>query len=342
MSFVNGPEASAAGEGFFLVVILALSMVGDEDTEEGTKGVDVLKDLLIPPEDIPSAQLGTYRLSFGAADGVPDYPGGTFDPGEFPNDPVDLLSVIDPLGRNLGSISGLAPLGLTVLDIAAATSRSQIEALFFSGNDVFLFGGGSQTVRALSGNDSVLAGAGHDTVFGGLGNDSLNGDAGNDTLYGEDGIDSLFGGAGADKEYGGAGNDLVHGGDGADILNGGAGNDKIVGGFGRDMLTGGLGRDAFVYQTLSRFNGQESGITAAARDVITDFQHGQDKIDPSFILVQKFKFLGTGPLTGLGQIHYKFVGSDTLVEMSTDADAGAELSILLKGHITLTAGDFVL
>ena len=55
----------------------------------------------------------------------------------------------------------------------------------------------------------------------------------------------------------------------------------------------------------------------------------------------------TGVLFGEGPIWSSADGTvvftnDTLVEISTDADRGAELSILLKGHIGLSASDFIL
>ena len=67
-------------------------------------------------------------------------------------------------------------------------------------------------------------------------------------------------------------NDLLIGGSGNDRLSGGAGNDWILGFGGKDILTGGAGADLF------EFRAGDSGVGGNARDVITDFEHGSDKI----------------------------------------------------------------
>jgi len=69
---------------------------------------------------------------------------------------------------------------------------------------------------------------------------------------------TVTGGTGADTLLGGAGNDTI---------NGGAGNDTITGGLGIDTLTGGAGADRFVL-------GTGANLTAANRDIITDFTAG--------------------------------------------------------------------
>lgn len=259
--------------------------------------------------------------------------------GDSPAETLGSLEVRALDNTLLFSLSGFSS---TFAALTGFTTAAQVFNFFFGGDNRISLNKSNNFADASSGNDTVYAGAGNDTIYGGAGNDGLNGDAGTDRLFGVSGSDGMFGGIGNDFAYGGDGHDTVQGGDGNDTLRGDAGNDRIIGGFGRDTLTGGSGRDTFVYQTLSKFNGKESGITSTLRDTITDFRHGQDKIDPSFILVPKFKYLGAAALTGLGQIHYKFVGHDTLVEISTDADKAAELSILLKGHIQLSASDFVL
>ncbi len=85
----------------------------------------------------------------------------------------------------------------------------------------------------------------------------------------------MAGGGAADDAAGGGGADLLVGGGGADTLDGGAepdaliggiGDDMLIGGRGADVLTGSGGADAFVFQ--------EGG----GRDVITDFQVGEDNL----------------------------------------------------------------
>jgi Ca2+-binding RTX toxin-like protein len=60
--------------------------------------------------------------------------------------------------------------------------------------------------------------------------------------------------------FGDAGNDHLFGSDG---------NDQLTGGAGDDVLTGGVGNDTFNFSTAE---GDE-------RDVITDFQSGQDVVN---------------------------------------------------------------
>jgi len=85
-----------------------------------------------------------------------------------------------------------------------------------------------------------------------------------ETMNGNGGDDILFGNGGNDTVLGGADNDVLDGGKGNDILDGGSGN---------DILTGGPGHDTFVFAPV-----EPDGLPGG-NDVITDFVHGQDKID---------------------------------------------------------------
>jgi len=178
--------------------------------------------------------------------------------------------------------------------------------------------------------DQIHGGGGADALFGFDGNDFLFGDAGNDTLIGGKGADALNGGEGFDTASyasaastvcvnlatnvgsfgdaegdtfssiekvigsnhddvliannagivldGGAGHDFLMGGAGLDVLTGGAGDDTLIGGRGFDVLTGGAGADRF------EFNSGDGP------DLVTDFQHGIDKI----VLDQGFSSLPFG------------------------------------------------
>jgi hypothetical protein len=75
---------------------------------------------------------------------------------------------------------------------------------------------------------------------------------------------------------------------------------------------------------------------------ITDFKHGFDNIDLGAILPTSFHAPSLKPLKGLGDIHYSYQGANTLLEISTDSDAGAEMQILLHGHVGYLKSDFVL
>ena len=70
---------------------------------------------------------------------------------------------------------------------------------------------------------------------------------------------------------GGAGVDTVTGTTGADTISTGAGADVITGGNGIDTITGGAGADTFTYTAVAQ-------STGTARDSITDFVSGTDKI----------------------------------------------------------------
>lgn len=67
---------------------------------------------------------------------------------------------------------------------------------------------------------------------------------------------------------GGSGDDFLAGGGRNDLMDGGAGRDTLNGGAGHDTLRGGAEADVFVFNDL----------VAGERDVIADFQIGEDQI----------------------------------------------------------------
>ncbi len=180
-----------------------------------------------------------------------------------------------------------------------------------AGDDTLIGGTGNDTLSGGTGTDSLDGGDGHDELAGGPGDDYLHGGAGNDWLAGGSGSDWLAGGAGRDALEGGDGNDVLLGDDnflrylsfeepvgdepvaadmsgqsitsepgeivpasflvpgGDDTLYGGAGDDRLDGGYGNDELSGGPGADVFLFS-------YDSG-----RDVVTDFQIDEDRIDLS-------------------------------------------------------------
>ena len=136
-----------------------------------------------------------------------------------------------------------------------------------------------------------------------------------------------------------------------DTINGGAGDDRITGAGSKDQLTGGAGFDVFDYNSV-----KDSGKTATTRDAITDFKHGQDKIDLRDIDAslkkigdQAFKFIGQSAFhQTAGELHFaKFdnpgkLHDFTLLEGDINGDGRADFQIELKGLIALAKGDFVL
>ena len=139
-----------------------------------------------------------------------------------------------------------------------------------------LGGGGGDTIRGDAGGDHVLAGEGNDRVAGG---------GGDDALFGEEGRDDVAGGAGADWLFGGEGDDR---------LDGGTEDDRLYGGEGSDELTGGAGKDTFVF-------GTEAGV-----DTVTDFTHGEDRIDLS-------RFAG---VSELGDLEIAVYGATAVIDLN--------------------------
>ena len=80
------------------------------------------------------------------------------------------------------------------------------------------------------------------------------------------------GNAAANRVVGNAMANLLDGGAGNDRIVGGGGNDIVRGGLGRDIMTGGSGRDVFDFNLYQ-------DTRHAAADIITDFRHGEDRID---------------------------------------------------------------
>ncbi|MCR6673591.1 VCBS domain-containing protein [Devosia ginsengisoli] len=215
------------------------------------------------------------------------------------------------------------------------------------GNDIVYGGNGDDTIYAGSGNDTVHGGNGDDTIDGGSGDDILNGDAGDDHILGGSGNDTIDGGTGDDYLLGGSGDDFIYGNGGSDQLVGGAGDDILWGGAGRDTLTGGDGADVF------RFWNAEDSVRGGARDVITDFEKGVDKIDLSQYDANieidgpnQFFFRGSGTASrkeDAGFLKFYHENGKTFIVGGTDSnpDGLGELLIELDGVYDLTADDFI-
>jgi serralysin len=145
------------------------------------------------------------------------------------------------------------------------------------GDDVLSGGDGQDVMSGGPGNDLLEGGAGddrlagsfdRDTVRGGDGDDVIGGGPGRDLLDGGPGKDQLGGGEGDDTVLGGSGDDFLAGGGRNDLMEGGTGRDTLNGGAGHDTLRGGAEADVFVFNDL----------VAGERDVIADFQIGEDHI----------------------------------------------------------------
>jgi serralysin len=190
-----------------------------------------------------------------------------------------------------------------------------------------------------TGTDISGTGTAKDTITG---FENANGGGGDDIIYGTGAANVLDGG--------GSGADLLFGLGGNDTLKGGVGMDHLVGGAGKDVLTGGTEADHFVYTALS-----DSGITAATRDVITDFSQADgDKIDLSAIDANTktpgndaFNFIETNvKFTGhAGELRAYWSATGQIIEGDVNGDKKADFSIALNDPthaITLGSGDFIL
>ena len=149
-------------------------------------------------------------------------------------------------------------------------------------------------------------------------------------------------------------------------IRGNGGNDRMAGGLGVDVLTGGAGADVFVFTSTSDSAAGQSGIInngsysasggQGLRDVITDFTHGQDRIDLSAIDAnskvagnQAFSWRGTGNFTGApGQLIERIynpagtANDKTIIYGDINGDARADFQIELTGLKTITVSDFIL
>jgi Ca2+-binding RTX toxin-like protein len=225
---------------------------------------------------------------------------------------------------------------------------------------------GNNTLDGGIGNDTLNGGAGIDTLIGGAGNDVYVVDSITDTLTellagAAGGIDTVqssvtfslaaianierltltgatninaTGNALGNIITGNTGANILDGGIGNDSLDGGAGNDTLIGGNGRDSLIGGIGADTYAYSAIG-----ESGLGAAARDVITGFISGTDKLN--------FSAMDANAITGAGQLVYHYEGTGaseiTVIQGNTNSTLSPDFEVALLGHIVFNAAtDIVL
>lgn len=199
-------------------------------------------------------------------------------------------------------------------------------------NNLLLGTAGRDLMRGFEGNDELRG-------FGG--NDIQKGGKGDDDLFGGKGKDKLFGGGGGDKIDGGGSKDRLFGGGGNDILSGGAKNDIVYGGKGKDIMTGGKGADDFV------FNDGDTKNAPLKRDVITDFDPGNDDIDLRLIDAdlslagdQQFDF--AEQTEAANSVWFKVSGDNVIVMGDNTGDGVADFRIKLLDVGGLSADDFLL
>ncbi|HUG59417.1 MAG TPA: type I secretion C-terminal target domain-containing protein, partial [Candidimonas sp.] len=110
------------------------------------------------------------------------------------------------------------------------------------------------------------------------------------------------------------GHEVLLAGSGNDTLNGGKGNDILIGGKGNDTLIGGDGDDIFRWES-----GDQGSTSQPAKDVVTDFGNGHDKLDLSDLLV------GEGAVgADLSKyLQLTEVNGDTVININTKGQLGA-------------------
>ena len=283
--------------------------------------------------------LGDDTLDGGAGDdtldggfGVDSMTGGVGDDTYYVDNLKDLITEGKAAGTDL------------VIASCDHILSANVENLILSLSGTSHKGTGNDLDNKITGNnlgDTLDGGAGNDTLTGGDGKDSLIGGIGNDSLDGGRNADTLDGGAGDDILIGGIGNDILNGGENNDSLDGGGNDDTLYGGAGKDVMSGGGGKDTFVFRNVSE-------STSAARDTITDFTSGLDKMDLSAIDAntninaggdQAFNFIGASSFHKIaGELNYV----NGVLSGDTNGDGLADFQVLISNKAALSASDFIL
>ncbi len=319
-----------------------------DDTVDGGAGNDVLRAVAGDGNDIYIAGAGidTYNLSATTADAVVNLTAGTASSAQTG---VDALTGVEGVAGGTGADVITDAIGAN--NLSGNAGDDTFVLLGDDARDVINGGTGTDTAdySAATASLTVTLNSG---VVGGTGTSAAVSDTltAVENLVAGSGNDRITGSNVANRLSGGAGDDILTGLAGNDTLNGGAGNDTLVGGADADHLTGGDGADVFDYNAIA-----ESGVGAAARDLIADFMAGADKIDFSTIDANSivggnnaFSFEATAgaAFTKAGQLvfHYEGAGDTaiTVIEGNIDANLWADFHVALAGHQSLAASDFIL
>ncbi|MDG4603918.1 MAG: hypothetical protein P9C48_05235 [Defluviicoccus sp.] len=260
----------------------------------------------------------------------------------------------------VSDITTMVPSSALAASVIAGPTAGNDKLTGTSANDTLLGLGGNDTLSGLAGNDSLSGDTGNDSVSAGDGNDSVAGGGGKDTIYGGNGNDKIWGyfgsgpnaADGADRIYCEAGNDYAIGHNGDDFIDGGSGDDDLYGDIGNDTLIGGLGRDTMgggAGNDIFRFNAVSESAVGSNRDVVFFKMPGavlEDRIDLSAVYGGTLAWKGTGALIGASVRVYDGTNSQTIVQVSNDADNAVEMEIALSDGASLAkhyvAADFIL
>ena len=214
--------------------------------------------------------------------------------------------------------SQIAAVSQNLFSIENITSEGAADLTIYDTNgvNVIITNTGNDTIHSKGGNDTITTGAGNDTVYLKTGQYTVDLGAGDDVIYLTTSASIIEGNTGTDEAVVRAFDGFVDvyidlkfstyfvpskltsqdgmdvslksfekvtidgnvaatilGSAAADIIVGDSGADTITGRAGADTLTGGSRADKFIYLP------NDTGITEATADTITDFSSGSDKID---------------------------------------------------------------
>jgi Ca2+-binding RTX toxin-like protein len=324
----------------------------DDDTLYGGDGPDVLKgfggnDVLDGGDEADQMWGGTGNDHYfvdDAADVVTEYAGEGID--------TVNASINYTLGdefENLVLLPGRGSLSGTGNDVDNAIIGNE-------GDNLLNGGGGVDTLKGLGGADFLDGGTGADIMLGGEGYDIYFVDDAGDvvTEYAGEGFDmvetsvsyALNAGSEVEVLYADqtttAAINLV-GNEFDNFLTGNDGVNIIVGGLGLDTLRGNGGGDAFLWSSVA-----ESGLNNP--DIVVDFNRAEGDVlhftnmdaDDTMAGDQNFTFKDTAAFTAAGQINWFTNGTDTFIQLNTDADLAADSVIQVSGVQTVDASWFSL
>ncbi len=261
---------------------------------------------------------------------------------------------------SIGVTNGNAPPVAMSLDTATASENASNGSLVGTLSAIALDSGDTQTYVLLDDAGGRFAISGHQlTVANGLLLDFEQAAIHNVTVRVTDSgglsFDRSFaiavGNVDPENVVGDAAENIFVGGALADTLNGGGGADSLTGGWGKDTLTGGLGADVFDFNKV-----RDSIKSIATRDVITDFVHGEDKIDlfdidanANTIKNNAFVFVGKAAFSNVaGELRFTKIDAVgtandmTVVAGDINGDGLADFQVQLAGLVNLTKSDFIL
>jgi Ca2+-binding RTX toxin-like protein len=321
----------------------------DNDTLSGGDGIDVLKGFG-----------GNDTLDGG--DLADTMWGGTGDDTYVVDNAADVVTEF--AGEGSDTVYALInyTLGDNVEDLCLASGYSG------TGNDLdnFIYGndnpnllngdGGADTIIGLDGDDIIDGGANADTMEGGQGFDFFIVDDVNDLVLENvgDGIDQVQTSVSyalaaqsevkvlyADQTTTAAIN--LIGNEFDNSLTGNDGVNVIAGGLGLDTLQGEGSGDVFLWSSVAE--------TEAYRpDVVVDFNRAEGDLlhfttmdaDDTLADDQNFTFMDTAEFTAPGQINWFTNGTDTFIQLNTNADMAADSVIKVNGVQTVDASWFFL